>query len=166
MITNLPRNCVVFLLLCELTRSAIYGSKKSDSHKRPTLLVDEVKEHRAISRHICVDHCICYFYNIFLPICILLQTLSKDQLDRSKATCSFKSQTTEIAWYTYTGSSNPISGGTIIPGKYFQNSGEFFANLLRFARTQFPLAPDTHTCQTLFRKTPAAQQTFIAVWPS
>ena len=26
--TNLPRNCVVFLLLCELTRSAIYGSQK------------------------------------------------------------------------------------------------------------------------------------------
>ena len=25
--TNLPRNCVVFLLLCELTRSATFGSK-------------------------------------------------------------------------------------------------------------------------------------------
>ena len=36
--TNLPRNCMVFLLLCELTRLAIY-----DSHKRPTVLVDEVK---------------------------------------------------------------------------------------------------------------------------
>ena len=41
--TNLPRNCVVFLLLCELTRSAIYGSQKCDSHKWPTVLVDEVK---------------------------------------------------------------------------------------------------------------------------
>ena len=42
--TNLPRNCVVFLLLCELTRSAIYGSHKFDTHKWPTVLVDEVKE--------------------------------------------------------------------------------------------------------------------------
>ena len=25
--TNLPRNCVVFPFLCELTRSAIYGSQ-------------------------------------------------------------------------------------------------------------------------------------------
>ena len=41
--THLPRNCVVSLLLCELTRSAIYGSQKFDSHKWPTVLVDEVK---------------------------------------------------------------------------------------------------------------------------
>ena len=41
--TNLPRNCVVFLLLCDLTWSASYGSKKFDSHKWPTVLVDEVK---------------------------------------------------------------------------------------------------------------------------
>ena len=41
--TNLPRNCVVFLLLCKLTRSAIYGSQKFDSHKWSTVLVDEVK---------------------------------------------------------------------------------------------------------------------------
>ena len=46
--TNLPRNCVVFRLLCELTRSAIYWSQTFDSHidshKWPTvLLVDEVK---------------------------------------------------------------------------------------------------------------------------
>ena len=41
--TNLPQNCVVFLLLCELTRSAIYGSQKYDSHKWPTVLVDEVE---------------------------------------------------------------------------------------------------------------------------
>ena len=33
-----------------------------------------------------------YFYNIFLPICIIYQTVTnalKDQLDRSKALCSF-----------------------------------------------------------------------------
>ena len=37
--TNLPLNRVVFLLLCELTRSAIYGSQKFDSHKWLTVLV-------------------------------------------------------------------------------------------------------------------------------
>ena len=41
--TNMPRNCVVFLLLCEPIQSAIYGSQKFDSHKWPTVLVDEVK---------------------------------------------------------------------------------------------------------------------------
>ena len=35
--THLPRNCVVFLLLCKLTQSAIYGSQK----QWPTVLVDE-----------------------------------------------------------------------------------------------------------------------------
>ena len=39
--TKLPLNCVVFLLLCELTRSGIYGSQKVDSHKWPTLIVDK-----------------------------------------------------------------------------------------------------------------------------
>ena len=41
--THLPQNCVVFILLCELTPSAIYGSQKFDSYKWPTVLVDEVK---------------------------------------------------------------------------------------------------------------------------
>ena len=41
--TSLPQNCVAFLLLYQLTRSAIYGSQKFDSHKWPTVLVDEVK---------------------------------------------------------------------------------------------------------------------------
>ena len=41
--TSLPGNCVVFLLLWELTRSAIYGTQKFHSHKWPTVLVDEVK---------------------------------------------------------------------------------------------------------------------------
>ena len=40
---NLPRNCVVFLLVCELTWSATYGSQKFDSHKWLTVLVDKVK---------------------------------------------------------------------------------------------------------------------------
>ena len=41
--TNMPRNFTVFLLRREETRSAIYGSQKFDSHKWPTVLVDEVK---------------------------------------------------------------------------------------------------------------------------
>ena len=43
---------------------------------------------RAISRHICVDHCIILFLTSFYPYAFY--TLFKDQLDRSKATCSFK----------------------------------------------------------------------------
>ena len=41
--THLPQNCVVFFLLCELTRFAIYGSQKFDSLIWPTVFVDEVK---------------------------------------------------------------------------------------------------------------------------
>ena len=41
--TNLPQKCVVFLLLCGLTRSVIIGSKKFDSLKWLSVLVDEVK---------------------------------------------------------------------------------------------------------------------------
>ena len=45
---------LVFLLLCELTQSAIYGSQKFDSHKWPTVFVDEVKgKPRSVT---CVDH--------------------------------------------------------------------------------------------------------------
>ena len=39
--TNMPRNVTVFLLRREETRLAIYG--KFDSHKWPTVLVDDVK---------------------------------------------------------------------------------------------------------------------------
>ena len=92
--TSLPRNCVVFLLLCELTRSAIYGSQKFDSHKWPTVLVDEVK-----GKPCNFEACLCgslysTFTTSFYPYAFYnkrLQTLFKDQLDRSKATCSFKS---------------------------------------------------------------------------
>ena len=87
--THLPRNCVVFLLLCELTRSAIYGSQKFDSHKWPTVLVDEVK-----GKPCNLEACLCgslisTFTTSFYPYAFWLQTLFKDQLDRSKATCSF-----------------------------------------------------------------------------
>ena len=41
--TNMPRNFTVFLLRRKETWSAIYGSQKLDSHKWPTVLVDDVK---------------------------------------------------------------------------------------------------------------------------
>ena len=41
--TSITQKCTVFPLRRELTRSAIYGGKKFDSHKWPTVLVDEVK---------------------------------------------------------------------------------------------------------------------------
>ena len=86
--TSLPRNCVVFLLLRELTRSAIYGSQI-----RLTVLVDEVK-----GKPCNFEACLCgSLYSTFktsiYPYAFYkkrLQTLFKDQLDRSKATCSFK----------------------------------------------------------------------------
>ena len=91
--TSLPRNCVVFPLLCELTRLAIYGSQKFNSHKWPTLLVGEVK-----GKPCNFEACLCgslysTFTTSFYPYAFYkkrLQTLFKDQLDRSKATCSFK----------------------------------------------------------------------------
>ena len=91
--TNLPRNCVVFLLLCALTRSAIYGRQTFDSHKWLTVFVDEVKGKPPI-----FEACLCgslysTFTTSFYPYAFYnkrLKTLFKDQLDRSKATCSFK----------------------------------------------------------------------------
>ena len=67
--TNLPRNRVVFFLLCELTRSAIYVSKKFDSHKWTTVLVDEVKGKPCNCQGMFVWIIVFYFYNIFLPGC-------------------------------------------------------------------------------------------------
>ena len=91
--TSLPRNCVVFHFLCELTQLAIYGSQV-DSHKWPTV-------------HVCVDHCILLLQHLY-PYAFYnkrLQTLFKDQLDRSKATCTFKTpedsqNSLQVAWLT------------------------------------------------------------------
>ena len=90
--TNLSRNCTVFLLLCKLTRTAIYGSQKFDSHKWPTALVDEVKGNPCN-----FEACLCgSLYSTFTPSFYpnasynkRLETLSKDQLDRSEVTCYF-----------------------------------------------------------------------------
>ena len=90
----MPRNCVVFLLLCELTRSSIYGSKKIDSQK----VADRVsrrgkRKTRNFQAYLCGSLYSTYKYIFFQPHAFYnkwLQTLFKDQLDRSKATCSFK----------------------------------------------------------------------------
>ena len=86
--TNLPRNCVVFLLLCELTRSAIYGSQQFDSHKWPTVLVDDVKgKPRNFEAYLCRS--LYYtFKTSFQPCTFHIKRLQA--LVRSKATCSFK----------------------------------------------------------------------------
>ena len=85
--TSLPRKCVIFLLLCELTRSAICGSKRFGSHKWPTVLVDECGSLYST------------FTTSFYPYAFYnkqLQMLFKDQLKRSKATCSFKEKTHRV----------------------------------------------------------------------
>ena len=42
--TNLPQNCMVFLLLYKLPRLVInFMGVNFDTHKSPTLLVDEVR---------------------------------------------------------------------------------------------------------------------------
>ena len=64
--TNLPQNCVVFLLLCELTWSASYVSQKSDSHKWPTVVIDEVKGKPCNFEALFVWIIVFFFYNIFL----------------------------------------------------------------------------------------------------
>ena len=83
---------MVFLLPRRQTRSAIYWSQIFDSHKWPTVLVRKVKgKPRNFEANVC--ELLYYFLNIFLTIRIYnkrLQSLFKDQLDRSMATCSFK----------------------------------------------------------------------------
>ena len=89
--TNMPRNWVVFLLTRRLTRSAIYGSQ-FDSHKWPTALVRTVKgKPRNFEANLC-GSLYSTFKTSFQPYAFYkkwLQTLFIDQLDRSKATCSF-----------------------------------------------------------------------------
>ena len=98
--TSITRNCMVFILRRELTRSAIYGSQKFDSHKWLTVLVDEVKRKpRNFKAYFCVDHCILLLQHLSNHIDFITngyRTLFKDQLDRSKATCSLKNQYTSI----------------------------------------------------------------------
>ena len=91
--TNMPPKGTVFLLPRRLTRSAIYGGQIFDSHKWPTVLVRTVKENHAISRQICVDHCILLLQHLSNHMHFITNGYKRffiDQLDRSKATCSFK----------------------------------------------------------------------------
>ena len=99
--TNMPRNCTVFLLPRRLARSAIYGSQIFDSQKWPNMLVRKVKgKPRNFEANVCgllystfkTSFQSYAFYNK------LLQTLYKDQLDRSKATCSFNINVANTIW--------------------------------------------------------------------
>ena len=88
----MPRNCTVFLLPRRLARSAIYGSQIFDSQKWPNMLVRKVKgKPRNLEANVC-GSLYSTFKTSFQSYAFydkLLQTLFKDQLDRSKATCSF-----------------------------------------------------------------------------
>ena len=54
--TSITQNCTVFILRPELTRSALYGSKIFDSHKWPTVFVDEAKRKpRNFEARLCVS---------------------------------------------------------------------------------------------------------------
>ena len=86
--TNLPRNCVVFLLLSEHGRPFIGGfpflpqmaDRVSQRGKRKTIQFR-------------VDHCILLLKHLFIINAFnkkkRLQMLFKDQLVQSKVTCSF-----------------------------------------------------------------------------
>ena len=65
--TSITENCTVFHLCCKLTRSAIYGSQKFDSHKWPTVVKGKPCNFEA---HLC-GSLYSTFFNIFLSICIL-----------------------------------------------------------------------------------------------
>ena len=84
---------MVFLLLCKLTRLAIHGSQKFDSHKWPTVFVDEVTGKPHNFEWYFVWIIIFYFKKKkFLSYAFYnkrLQTLFKNQLDRSEARYSF-----------------------------------------------------------------------------
>ena len=82
-----------FLLPRLLTRWIIYGSQIFDSHKWPTVLVRKVKgKPRNFEANLC-GLLYSTFTTSFTPYAFYrkqLQMLFKDQVDRSKAKCSFK----------------------------------------------------------------------------
>ena len=91
---NMPRNCTVFFLPRRLTRSAIYGSQILYSHKWSTVFVRAVKgKPRNFEASLCGSlystFTTSFYPNAFYKKKKQLQTLFKDQLVRSKATCSF-----------------------------------------------------------------------------
>ena len=91
--TSITQNCTVFFLRRELSQWAIYGSQNFDSHKWPTVLLDEVKRNpRNFEAYLCRSLC-STFTTSFEPYMHFItngyKKLFIDQLDRSKATCSF-----------------------------------------------------------------------------
>ena len=77
----MPQNCTIFHLRREETWSAILWSKNFDSIKWPTVLVRDVKENGAISRHVWVDYYIIplkHISNHFAFYNKRFQTLFKD----------------------------------------------------------------------------------------
>ena len=91
--TSITRNYVVFLLPSRQTQSVFYGSQVFDSHKWPTGFVRKVKGKTCnFEANVC-GSLYSTFKTSFYPYAFYnkrLQTLFKDQLHRSKATCSFK----------------------------------------------------------------------------
>ena len=82
-----------FLIRCELTRSAILWSQNFDSTKIADSVCSRRKRgNRTILRDSCDDHSILLLNNLSNHVFHnkRFQTLFNDQLDRSKAMCSFK----------------------------------------------------------------------------
>ena len=89
--TYMPLNCTVFLLPCQLTRSAISGSQIVDSHSLAIMFVRMVnRKPTNFEANLCGSlHSI--FQTSFQTYAFYkqLQTLFIDQFVGSKATCSF-----------------------------------------------------------------------------
>ena len=84
--TSITKKCTVFILRRELTRSATYPLYW------PTKFVGEVKgKPRNFEWYLCGSLYSTFKISVYSYSCYnkQLQTLFKDQLDRSKATCSF-----------------------------------------------------------------------------
>ena len=88
----MPQNCVVFLLPHRLTRLPIYGSKKVDSNKWPTVLIRDVKWKACNFEWYLRGSLYSTFKTSFQPY--TFHHFFIDQLVRSKATCSVNSSPT------------------------------------------------------------------------
>ena len=92
--TNMPQNCMIFLLPCRLTRLAIYGSQIFYSHKWPTVLVRKAKGKPHNFEANSCGSLYSTFKTSFQPYMHFITNGYKcflhRQLVRSKATCPFK----------------------------------------------------------------------------
>ena len=83
-LTNLLKIAWFTFTVRTITRSAIYERQKFDSHKRPTVFVDEVKGKPCNLKAYLCGTLYSTFTASFYPYAFynkLLQTLFKDQLD-------------------------------------------------------------------------------------